>query len=86
MNEEIIKYIQSFPECQKNQAAKYKSYGLPQPLDLALSLWSSIAIDFITDLPLSYGCNQLGVIIDRYTKMAHFIPLKKKRRKLTISR
>jgi hypothetical protein len=38
-------------------------------------------MDFITDLPLSEGCDQLWVIIDRYTKMAHFIPLKKKNKK-----
>jgi hypothetical protein len=38
-------------------------------------------MDFITDLPLSEGCDQLWVIIDRFTKMAHFIPLKKKIKK-----
>jgi hypothetical protein len=34
-------------------------------------------MDFITDLPLSEGCDQLWVIIDRFTKMAHFLPLPK---------
>jgi hypothetical protein len=34
-------------------------------------------MDFIIDLPLSEDCNQLWVIIDRFAKMAHFIPLKK---------
>jgi len=34
-------------------------------------------MDFITELPLSEGCDQLWVIIDRFTKMAHFLPLKK---------
>jgi hypothetical protein len=38
-------------------------------------------MDFIIDLPLSDGYDQLWVIIDRYTKMAHFIPLKKKEKK-----
>jgi len=32
-------------------------------------------MDFITDLPSSDGCDQLWVVIDRFTKMAHFIPL-----------
>jgi len=35
-------------------------------------------MDFITDLPLSEGCDQLWVVIDRFSKMAHFIPLKEK--------
>jgi hypothetical protein len=34
-------------------------------------------MDFITDLPLSDGCNQLWLIIDDLTKMVHFILLKK---------
>jgi len=34
-------------------------------------------MDFITDLPLSDECDQLWVVVDRFTKMAHFIPLSK---------
>jgi hypothetical protein len=77
MNDEIVKYNQSCPECQTNQVARHKSYGLLQPLELAYTPWSSIAMDFITDLSLSDGYNQLWVIIDHFTKMVHFIPLKK---------
>jgi hypothetical protein len=32
-------------------------------------------MDFIVDLPVSEGCDQLWVVIDRFTKMAHFLPL-----------
>jgi hypothetical protein len=35
-------------------------------------------MDFITDLPLSEGCDQLWGIIDRYPKIVHFIPVKKR--------
>jgi len=31
-------------------------------------------------LPTSEDCNQLWVIIDRFTKMAHFLPLRKDRK------
>jgi hypothetical protein len=81
MNDEIVKYIQSCPQCQKNKAARHTSYGLLQQLELAYILWSSIAMDFITDVPLSDGCNQLWVNIDRFTRMAHYIPLKKKEKR-----
>ena len=33
-------------------------------------------MDFITDLPKVKGYNQIWVVVDRFTKMAHFIPLK----------
>jgi len=40
-------------------------------------------MDFITELPLSENCDQLWVIIDRFTKMAHFIPLEKENKTAT---
>jgi len=75
MNEQIIDYVRSCPECQKNKTARYQPYGLSSPLELPYTPWQSIAMDFITDLPTSEGCDQLWVIIDCFTKMAHFIPL-----------
>jgi len=37
-------------------------------------------MDFITELPKSVGYDQLWVIIDRFTKMAHFLPLPENRK------
>jgi hypothetical protein len=34
-------------------------------------------MDFITDLPLFDGCDQLWIIIDRFTQMAHFLSFPK---------
>jgi hypothetical protein len=77
MDQEIIEYIRSCLECQKDKALCHKPYGLLSPLEPPYAPWTSIAMDFITDLPLSEDCNQLWDIIDRFMKMAHFIPLKK---------
>ena len=76
MIKEIEEYVKSCPDCQKNKAKRQKQYGLLSPLELPYAPWQSIAMDFITDLPLSNGCTELWVVIDRFTKMAHFIPLK----------
>jgi len=35
-----------------------------------------MAMDFITELLTSEECNQLWVVINRFTKMAHFLPLR----------
>jgi len=75
MNERIIDFVKSCPKYQKNKAARHQPYGLSSPLELPYAPWQSIAMDFITDLPVSESCDQLWVIIDRFTKMAHFIPL-----------
>jgi len=37
-------------------------------------IMDSIAMDFITDLPKSDGYDTILVVIDRLTKMSHFIP------------
>jgi len=78
MNERIMDFVRSCPQCQKNKGARHQPYGLSSPLKLPYAPWQSIAMDFITDLPMSEGCDQLWVVIDRFTKMAHFIPLKEK--------
>jgi transposase InsO family protein len=75
MDEQIIDFVRSCTECQKDKAARHQPYGLLNPLELPYAPWQSIAMDFITDLPLSEGCDQLWVVIDRFTKMAHFVPL-----------
>jgi len=40
--------------------------------------WSHISADFITKLPLAQGYNSILVVVDRLTKMAHFIPTTEK--------
>jgi len=77
MNERIIDFIRSCPNCQKNKASRHQPYGLSSPLELPYTPWQSIAMDFITELPISDSCDQLWVIINRFTKMAHLLPLRK---------
>jgi len=78
MNERIMDFIRSCPECQKNKASQHQPYGLTLLLELPYVPWQSIAMDFITELPLSEGCDQLYMVIDWFTKMAHFLPLQEK--------
>ena len=39
---------------------------------------SHISADFITKLPLAQGYDAILVIVDRFTKMGHFIPTTEK--------
>ena len=80
MNERIIDFVRSCPECQRNKTTRHQPYGLSSPLEVPYAPWQSITMDFITDLPISDGCDQLWVVIDRFTKMAHFIPLNKEKK------
>ena len=77
MNERIIDFVRSCPECQQNKATRHQPYRRSSPLELPYAPWQSIAMDFTTELPISDDCDQLWVFIDRFTKMAHFLPLRK---------
>ena len=77
MEEFVDSYVSNCDPCQHNKSRRHKRFGLLQPLELAYAPWTSISMDFIVDLPKSAGCTQIWVIVDRFTKMAHFIPLGK---------
>jgi len=77
MNERNIDFIRNYLECQRNKTSQHEPYGLSSPLELPYALWQLITMDFIMELLTSEECDQLWVIIDRFTKMAHFLSLKK---------
>jgi hypothetical protein len=76
MEKFIEDYVRSCPQCLRNTAARHTRYRLLQPLELGYRPWDSISMDFIIELPISDRCPFLLVILNRFTKMAHFITLK----------
>jgi hypothetical protein len=76
MDDDARDYVRSCDTCQRDKVSRHRRYGLLQPLDIPYRPWTSISIDFITALPESDGFTQIWVIVDRLTKMAHFIPLR----------
>ena len=77
---DIMTYIQACLDCQRDKSQRHRRYGLLSPLELPYAPWQSIAMDFITDLPRSNDCTELWVVIDRFSKMAHFIPLEENKK------
>jgi len=76
LSSDVKKYVRSCEVCCRSKDIRHKPYGFLQPLEISDLPWSSISMDFITDLPLSSGFSCIFVVIDRLTKMGHFIPLK----------
>lgn len=48
---------------------------LLQSLPVPQQAWSEVSLDFIEGLPRSEGKDSIMVVIDRFTKYVHFIPL-----------
>ena len=76
MAKDIEHYVRRCEDCQKNKASLQKRHGALHPLELCYAPWDAISMDFITQLPKSDGCSTVWVIVDRFTKMAHFVPVK----------
>jgi hypothetical protein len=69
----VNQYVDHCDTCRRIKPVKHAPFGLLRPLQLPEWLWDSISMDFITGLPPVEGYNALWVIVDRFTKMAHFV-------------
>jgi len=48
------------------------------PNSILEKAWTHISADFITKLPLAQGYDLILVVVDRFMKMAHFVPTTKR--------
>jgi hypothetical protein len=51
--------------------------GLIHPLHIPDQKWEEISMDFIEGLPMSDGKDTIFVLVDRLTKYAHFMEVRK---------
>jgi len=72
----VHRYVDHCDACRRIKPIRHAPFGLLKLLDLPHRPWDMITMDFITTLPTSIGQEALWVIIDRLTKMGHFIACK----------
>ena len=71
----VREYVQSCQVCQRSKTEHLHPAGLLQPLDVPSTIWSDIAMDFVEGFPRVGGKSVVLTVVDRFSKMAHFIAL-----------
>jgi hypothetical protein len=76
MKSSIQEFVRRCDICQRQKYMATSPGGLLQPLPVPNQVWEDISMDFITGLPKSRGYEAILVVVDRFSKYVHFVPLK----------
>jgi hypothetical protein len=77
MKRDVAKYIALCDNCQRVKAERQRPARLLQPLKIPQWKWKEISMDLIVGLTtMQSGYDSIWVIVDRFLKVAHFIPVK----------
>jgi hypothetical protein len=76
MKVSVTEFVQQCKVCQHAKHLNTHPAGLLQPLPVPEGAWRDITMDFVEGLPCSEGYNAILVVVDRFTKFSHFVPLR----------
>lgn len=77
MKRDVAEFVAQCPNCQQVKIEHQKPGGLLQEMEIPKWKWKIINMDFITGLPRSSRkYDSIWVIVDRLTKLAHFLPVR----------
>jgi len=78
ITKEVKRYVEGCDACQRNKNHTEQPAGKLMLNSIPERPWTHISADFITKLPLAQGYDSILVVVDRLTKMVHFIPTMEK--------
>ena len=77
MKREIAQFMNECDVCRRVKVEQQRPAGLLQPLAIPEWKFDHIETDFVTGFPKSKrGNDAIFVIIDKLTKVAHFLPIR----------
>lgn len=78
MRQTVRAQLRTCHECQVVAHRTQKQYGLLHPIAIPFYCWEQVTLDLITGLPKTRdGYDSCVVLVDRLSKMVHYVPCKK---------
>lgn len=71
----VAKFVQACDICQRAKSEHVRYPGMLQPLPVPDHAWQIVSLDFIEGLPKSASFNCILVVVDKFSKYCHFVPL-----------
>jgi hypothetical protein len=77
MERDIMRHVQRCKICHVAKSHGQNT-GLYTPLPVATTPWEDVSLDFVVGLPRTQrNKDSIMVVVDRFSKMAHFVPCNK---------
>nr|GFD48565.1 transposon Ty3-I Gag-Pol polyprotein [Tanacetum cinerariifolium] len=78
MKRDVATFVARCLICQQVKIEHQRASGLLQQLDIPIWKWDEISMDFVTGLPQTQRRHDaIWIVVDRLTKSAHFLPIRK---------
>ncbi|KAJ3574926.1 hypothetical protein NP233_g1445 [Leucocoprinus birnbaumii] len=78
MMNDVKRYVAGCETCQAGKIDRQRKAAPLHPNQIPENPWEIISVDLVGPLPLSRGYDGVMVVVDRFTKMARYIPINMK--------
>jgi len=74
MRRQLHQYVRNCHSCQRSRTSSHAKFGVLRPLPVPDKAWEDISMHFVVGLPECEGFDAVWVVVNRLSKMRHFLP------------